>query len=88
MTNIHPLKQLAALHGQEIHSIAPPELIENSDGEPIGVTSPLRITGGMIGLIVTQREADEAGLDYDTPGLTIINEYGDIIVQNSEEEYQ
>lgn len=86
MTNIHPLKQLAALHGQEIHSITPPELIENSDGEPIGMTSPLRITGGLIGIIVTEREADEADLDYNTPGLTVINEYGDIIVQNGLED--
>lgn len=86
MTNIHPRKQLANLYGQEIHSITPSMPIESSDGELVGMTSPLRITGGMIGMIVTQAEAAEADLDYDTPGLTIINEYGDIIVQNSRED--
>lgn len=86
MTNIHPLKHLADLHGQDIHAISPSEFIENSDGEPIGMTSPLRHTGGLISLIVTQREADEAGLDYNTPGLTVVNAHGEIIARSSMED--
>lgn len=86
MTSKHPLKQLAELYGQDITSIAPGEPIENTDGEPVGMTSQIATTGGLMGMIITQREADAAGIAYDTEGVTIVNSAGDVISSSHQED--
>lgn len=86
MTKKHPLKQLAESYGKDITVVTPGEFVEGPNGEPVGMTSSIAVTDGLMGMIITQREADEAGIAYDTEGVTIVNSAGDVISSSHQED--
>jgi hypothetical protein len=70
--------------GQPVTINIPGELIEDAQGNPLGATLGKETTAEFAGMIVTQSEADTMGIDWNTPGLTVVDDHdGEIIQRNA-----
>lgn len=69
MRKPHPLAQIAANMHKPVTIGG--DIIDGPDGTPIAVTES--VTAPVIGMVITEREATEAGIQHGTPGVTIVN---------------